>query len=164
MQIPDTDTPLILLALGVAMYHVPSPERVAMEELERRIQVLRGTDFEQIHKDLKMADPVTQGIVDAAHSLASQYGMRDRIYQFVNAYTDFFTNIKIKVGTVTQAATQAANAQARPSVLYRPTLSFFGAQNAAEKMKYCAVYGECMGVGATPAEAMENFDKKWSEK
>jgi len=55
MQIPDTDTPLILLALAVAMRHVPEPERLEMEELERRIQALRGTDFQQINKDNTMS-------------------------------------------------------------------------------------------------------------
>ena len=47
----------------------------------------------------------------------------------------------------------------RPSVLYRPRLFLDG--NA-----YCALYGDnlqegCAGFGATPAEAMADFDRAW---
>ena len=48
---------------------------------------------------------------------------------------------------------------ARPSVLYRPTISLDG--NC-----YCALYGEdlmsgCAGFGETMAEAMADFDRNW---
>jgi hypothetical protein len=51
---------------------------------------------------------------------------------------------------------------ARPSVLYRPTISLDG--NC-----YCALYGEdlmsgCAGFGETMAEAMADFDKNWSQQ
>lgn len=53
----------------------------------------------------------------------------------------------------------AAAAQERPSVLYRPSLSFQGDQ-------WCALYGEDIqsgvaGFGDTPSEAMAAFDDTW---
>jgi hypothetical protein len=60
------------------------------------------------------------------------------------------------------AAQQADEARMRPSVLYRPALMRDG--NA-----WCALYGEniqigCCGYGASPEDAMVDFDAKWNEK
>lgn len=54
----------------------------------------------------------------------------------------------------------AAGQMARPSVIYRPTISLDG--NC-----YCALYGEdlmsgCAGFGETMADAMADFDKNWA--
>lgn len=55
----------------------------------------------------------------------------------------------------------AAGAHERPSVLYRPRLLRLGGL-------WCALYGDSFetgfaGRGATPAEAMQDFDKRWNE-
>ncbi len=53
----------------------------------------------------------------------------------------------------------SANWSARPSVLYRPTLSLDGNQ-------WCALYGRNLqegiaGFGDTPADAMRHFDSEF---
>lgn len=56
----------------------------------------------------------------------------------------------------------AAGEMQRPSVLYRPSLYIDGAH-------WCALYGEDIqsavaAFGASPAEAMIEFDKAWATK
>lgn len=57
---------------------------------------------------------------------------------------------------------QVAYEHARPSVLFRPELMVDG-------NKWCALYGDnpqdgVAGFGDSPAEAMLDFDKHWTEK
>jgi hypothetical protein len=57
---------------------------------------------------------------------------------------------------------EAAGTYARPSAIYKPRLSIDGNQ-------WCALYGENLqdgvaGFGDSPADAMWDFDKNWSEK
>lgn len=52
--------------------------------------------------------------------------------------------------------------QRRPSVLFRPELSLDGTH-------WCALYGANLqegvaGFGLSPEEAMENFDREWTQK
>lgn len=59
-------------------------------------------------------------------------------------------------------AQQAESERIRPSVLYRPALSLDGDQ-------WCALYGADLmngvaGFGASPAEAMADFDAAWTKK
>lgn len=50
-----------------------------------------------------------------------------------------------------------AQADERPSILYRPTLEF-------RRGEYVAFYGkQCTGRGKTPTEAMAAFDRLWRE-
>lgn len=51
----------------------------------------------------------------------------------------------------------AAQEMARPSVLYRPSISIDGDQ-------WCALYGGVAGFGDSPDAAMRAFDKAWCEK
>lgn len=56
----------------------------------------------------------------------------------------------------------AAGEHARPSAIYRPSISIDG-------NKWCALYGDNLqdgvaGFGDSPAEAMTAFDKAWAEK
>jgi hypothetical protein len=56
----------------------------------------------------------------------------------------------------------AASLYERPSVVFRPKLSIDGNQ-------WCALYGENIqvgvaGFGASPADAMWDFDKNWATK
>lgn len=61
------------------------------------------------------------------------------------------------------AAIQAeAGAHERPSAIFRPRLSIDGNQ-------WCALYGDNLqdgvaGFGASPADAMWDFDRNWSTK
>ena len=60
------------------------------------------------------------------------------------------------------AVISAAAEHARPSVLFRPTLSIDGNQ-------WCALYGESLqcgvaGFGDSPANAMWDFDRNWNAK
>lgn len=55
----------------------------------------------------------------------------------------------------------AAGEMQRPSVLYRPSISLDG-------KKWCALYGENLqdgvaGFGDSPAVAMADFDRRWSQ-
>jgi len=58
-------------------------------------------------------------------------------------------------------AADVAQAQMRPSVLYRPAISLDGD-------KWCALYGDnpqdgVAGFGDSPADAMADFDKNWNK-
>jgi hypothetical protein len=60
------------------------------------------------------------------------------------------------------AIQDAAGSAQRPSVLFRPAVFIDGNQ-------WCALYGENLqdgvaGFGDSPAEAMWDFDKNWSDK
>lgn len=60
------------------------------------------------------------------------------------------------------AVQQAAACFERPSAVFRPRLSIDGNQ-------WCALYGDNLqdgvaGFGASPADAMWDFDKTWSAK
>lgn len=44
----------------------------------------------------------------------------------------------------------------RPSVLYRPELTL-------EDGTWCAKYGDCVGKGNTPQDAMYDFNHKWAK-
>jgi len=52
----------------------------------------------------------------------------------------------------------------RPSVLHRPQLMQRCAWRDDTTNHWSAIYGSIMGVGASPEEAMANFDKAWTEK
>lgn len=63
---------------------------------------------------------------------------------------------------IKEVVQEHANAQMRPSVLYRPKLSCY-------EDGWCALYGEDMhtgvyGIGMTPADAMLSFDAAWQER
>lgn len=66
------------------------------------------------------------------------------------------------VSMAARAWADAASEQLRPSVVFRPTLSRDG--NA-----WCALFGANLhegvaGFGASPAEAMYDFDNAWHKK
>lgn len=66
------------------------------------------------------------------------------------------------IAIIQQDFSIAASEMQRPSVLYRPSLFVDGGH-------WCALYGENLqdGVaafGASPAEAMIEFDKAWASK
>jgi len=47
--------------------------------------------------------------------------------------------------------------QARPAVIFKPTLELKGG-------KWIAHYGDCEGVGDSPALAMTDFDVNWNKR
>lgn len=66
------------------------------------------------------------------------------------------------IETVKQEFLCVAYEHQRPSAIYRPVLSRDG-------NSWCALYGTNLmegvaGFGASPAEAMTDFDKNWSKK
>lgn len=77
--------------------------------------------------------------------------------QIQSAIIDTFSHSAAMSAVAIQAA---AGAHERPSVLYRPRLS-------KENGLWRALYGDnpdsgVAGYGATPAEAMYDFDKRWT--
>lgn len=77
------------------------------------------------------------------------------------ALREAFSNADHRMQCVAENYAAAAFEQMRPSVLYRPALSIDGNQ-------WCALYGEDLqagvaGFGDTPALAMQDFDKQWSD-
>jgi len=63
---------------------------------------------------------------------------------------------------VQESLQQAAYEQMRPAVIFKPKLYRDGNQ-------WCALFGEDLqvgvaGFGASPADAMWDFDKSWNEK
>lgn len=84
--------------------------------------------------------------------------MSVNIEQYLEIAVGHISNIR---DCVSELAT-AANWAARPSVLYRPTLSIDGNQ-------WCALYGENLqegiaGFGDTPADAMRRFDSEFMHR
>lgn len=77
-------------------------------------------------------------------------------------YLAFQDTFAFAANELRDAIIWVAEAQARPSVLYRPSLSIDG-------NKWCALYGENLqdgvaGFGDSPEEAMKAFDAEWREK
>ena len=103
-----------------------------------------------------MADSY-QAIYDAVRSRISGGDVGGAVE---NALREAFGNADHHMACVAENYSSAAFEQVRPSVLYRPALSIDGDQ-------WCALYGEDLqagvaGFGATPALAMQDFDKQWN--
>ena len=94
-------------------------------------------------------DAVRSKITNGDIGLAVEAAMRD-------------ANISHNAEMAAYAIQCAASEHQRPSAVFRPKLSIDGDQ-------WCALYGDnlqdgCAGFGASPAEAMWNFDMEWNKK
>ena len=95
-----------------------------------------------------------QAVYDAVRSRMGTFdaaGLQDRIVQSFD-----FSHA---AALIQQGFQIAAYEQARPCVLYRPSVSIDGDQ-------WCALYGDNLqggvaGFGKSPALAMTDFDKNW---
>lgn len=100
-----------------------------------------------------------QAIYDAACRRIQGGNVSDAIE---SALRDAFGSAHSIMASVAQYYSAAAEELARPSVVYRPTISIDGDQ-------WSALYGDNLqegvaGFGASPAEAMADFDKNWFAK
>ncbi len=98
-----------------------------------------------------------QPIYDAVRSRLSNGDIGEAVQA---AFRD--ANLSHYAMQAAESVRQAAAEYERPSVVFRPTLSF-------EDNVWCALYGEDLqsgisAFGASPAEAMRAFDVAWHAK
>lgn len=71
-----------------------------------------------------------------------------------------FSYQKVQVVQAVQGACESiAVAHTRPSALFRPELSYLGITRT-----WHAKYGDVIGAGLTPGEAMRSFDERWEKE
>jgi hypothetical protein len=111
-----------------------------------------------------MAGDSYQAIYDAVRSRITGGNVADAVTSAVRDALDF----SFARDSIQQAAWDVAADMRRPSVLFRPMLvrhqPSLGQRLPDPPKGWSASYGELSAYGASPAEAMENFDKQWAQR
>jgi len=98
-----------------------------------------------------------QAVYDAVRSRFSHFD-GSGIQNIISQQFDISWHMEL----IKQEFVNSAYEMARPSILFKPTLTKDGNQ-------WCALYGKDLmegvaGFGDTPDEAMREFDKSWGKK